>query len=218
MPRGGRFVEILVAHLQEFFGPDGIEVRSPEEFRHNGKKIGEIDVTLRGNYGSSKIFVGIECRDRPSGGPQGLPWINEIKGKQELLKVDKIIAVSTTGFTADAIHAANDFGIDLLTIENPTPLVLRGWFETITFAWTDQNEKTTEVMVLLNQCRRLSDDQVIALTGTATVRMENDEFKVLILVKKHQLDLPTMDLRISFLTLDDKPYILPAGARISLYG
>jgi len=53
MPRKGRFLEILVKHLQEFLGPKGLEIKSPELFYQNGKQIGEIDVTVRGKLGSS---------------------------------------------------------------------------------------------------------------------------------------------------------------------
>ena len=76
MPRKGRTPELLVKHLQEQLVPEGVVVRSLEEFRDaNGKKQGEIDVTPQGHFGSWRIFVEIECRDRPADGPQGDDWI-----------------------------------------------------------------------------------------------------------------------------------------------
>lgn len=133
MPRQGRFLEILVQHLQEFLAHDGIIVRSPEEFYKNGKKIGEIDVTLRGKFGSSEIFVGIECRDRPGKGPQDIGWIREIRGKQEQFQVNKMIAVSSTGFTEPAMELAQNFGIDLLTVDDIDAVRPSDWFKSITF-------------------------------------------------------------------------------------
>jgi hypothetical protein len=115
MSRKGRLLEILVKHLQGFLGPQGLEIKSPELFYQNGKQIGEIDVTVRGKLGSSSIFVGIECRDRPKDGPQGIPWLTQINGKQRLFKANKMIAVSTTGFAPEAIKVADELGIDLLT-------------------------------------------------------------------------------------------------------
>src|SRR6266536_4629131 len=124
MPRKGRFLEILVKHLQGFLGPQGLEIKSPELFYENGKLIGEIDVTVRGKLGSSSIFVGIECRDRPQDGSQGIPWLTQIHGKQHLFKAHKMIAVSTTGFKPEAVKVARDFGIDVLTINDANEIDL----------------------------------------------------------------------------------------------
>src|SRR5262245_29714912 len=113
MPRKGRLLELLVQHLEQFIVPEGVQVTSPEEFYDStGQKIAEIDVTLRGKFGSAVIFIGIECRDRPAEGQQGAPWIREIHGKKEQLDVDKMLAVSTTGFTDPAVQAAEELGIE----------------------------------------------------------------------------------------------------------
>jgi hypothetical protein len=150
MPRKGRLLEIMVERLEEFLAPEGVVVESPEEFYdEDGKKIGEIDVTLRGNFGSSEVFVGIECRDRPSDGAQGRDWIREIKGKRDDLKVDKMIAVSTTGFTGPAINLADSWGIDLLTIEDASKVDLQGWFEVFAFHWTEDSYEISGVVDLV---------------------------------------------------------------------
>jgi len=116
---------------------NGLAVQSPELFYEDGKEIGEIDVTLRGDFGSSKIFIGIECRDRPSEGLQGIDWITQIKGKRDLLKIDKMIAVSSTGFTEPAIKAAKDFNIDLMTISDIAQFNASEWFEATSFTWAE---------------------------------------------------------------------------------
>ncbi len=136
MPREGRFLEILVEHLERFLAGEGIKVTSPEIFYKDGVKVGEIDVTLRGDFGSSKIFVGIECRDRPRDGAQGTPWISEVSGKKNLFKVDKMVAMSSTGFTDPAVNAANDLGIDLLTLESITNESIGMLMQLTSFAFT----------------------------------------------------------------------------------
>lgn len=118
MPTAGRFLENLVTYVQRRLAPEGAIVRSPERFYRDGKQIGEIDVTVRGQFGSATVFLGIECRDRPSEGPQGLDWIMTLVGKKKLLGVDKLIAVSTTGFRTAALRAARDEGIDTLLISD----------------------------------------------------------------------------------------------------
>jgi hypothetical protein len=144
MPRKGRLLEILVKHFEQTLAPEGVKVESPEEFYKGGKKIGEMDITLRGNFGSSSIFVGIECRDRPNDGVQGIDWITQIKGKQQLLHVDKMIAVSSTGFSQQAIDAAHEFNIDLINFEDINNVNLENWFTTATFIYIDSRFQILE--------------------------------------------------------------------------
>jgi hypothetical protein len=84
MAQKGQFLEIMMANLQSYLGPAGIDVKLREKFYNpeSGKQIGEIDITVRGEFGASTFFFGIECRNRPADGPQGLPWIREIVGKK----------------------------------------------------------------------------------------------------------------------------------------
>lgn len=140
---------MMIERLENLLCPQGVVVLSPEEFYdEKGKKIGEIDITLRGNFGSSKVFVGIECRDRSEDGPQGRDWIREIKGKRDDLKVDKMVAVSTTGFTDPAIDLADRWRIDLLTVGDVSKLDLQDWFQVIDFCWSDDSYEITGVIDL----------------------------------------------------------------------
>jgi hypothetical protein len=185
MPRQGRFLEILVAHLQEFFGPEGIQVKSPEIFfDKGGNKIGEIDVTLRSDLGTSQTFVGIECRDRPSEPkdrtqphgrsrersrkdsrtrPQGRDWIREIQGKKEDLQVQKMIAVSSTGFTQEAIDLAKQFDIDLLYVSNVNKPETKDWFQTVTFAWHEDIHEIVDTLEIDTIPRSYIDN--LSITG-----------------------------------------------------
>lgn len=125
-----------MAHLEAFLGHQGIRVQSPETFYKEGKRMGEIDVTLRGDFGSSNIFVGLECRDRPSEPPQGSPWIREVAGKRDQFGAHNIIAVSSTGFTAPAIEAAEELKVDLHVLEDVNKLNASDWFQAIIFKST----------------------------------------------------------------------------------
>jgi hypothetical protein len=151
MPRKGRFLEILVKQLQEFLGPQGLIIKSPELFYKDGKLIGEIDVTVRGKLGSSSIFIGIECRDRPKNGPQGIPWLTQIHGKQKLFNANKMIAVSTTGFTSESIRVDDELGIDLLAINKADDMNLSDWFKTIGFSWRYESWKISGQINLITE-------------------------------------------------------------------
>ncbi len=89
----GRLLEILTHHVQEFLAPEGVRIQSPKIFIRDGRRVAEVDVFISGNIGSAKISVGIECRGRPSGPRQGLPWIWEIWGKKQYLGINKMTEV-----------------------------------------------------------------------------------------------------------------------------
>ena len=91
MAQPGQFLEIVVVNLQSYLGPQGADVRLREKFYNSetGKQIGEIDITVRGDFGASKFFFAIECRDRPAEGPQGLPRITQILGRKDCLSLTK---------------------------------------------------------------------------------------------------------------------------------
>jgi len=198
MPRKGRFLEILVKHLQGFFGPQEIEIKSPELFYQNGKLVGEIDVTMRGKLGSSSIFIGIECRDRPQDGPQGIPWLTQINGKQRLFKTDKMIAVSTTGFAPEAIKVAEGFGIDLLTINNANEIDLADWFYTIDFRWQEETYEISGVIDIATEPKTIIGMQSFR-ADTPFSRLDNtNHFATLDEFMKRDLDhlfaqLPSVD-------------------------
>jgi hypothetical protein len=111
----GKFLEMLVECLQKLLASDGITVTRNEKFRSKGKQVGEVDVVLRGKFGSTNMVVGIECRDRK--GPQGRDWIQQIMGKRDDLAEFGFrhwIAVSSSGFASTAEALAKKANIELL--------------------------------------------------------------------------------------------------------
>jgi Restriction endonuclease len=314
MVQPGQFLEKMMANLQSYLGPQGAVVTPREKFYNpeTGKQIGEIDVTLRGDFGTSKFFYGLECRDRPADGPQGLPWIREIVGKKEQLKPDKMIAISSTGFTDDAIEFASDRNIDLITIAAPSEDIPPEWLRIITFSYTDwrmstagpvtvnpldparqpplamlnfrrddlvfmvppsaqprslgelQSELLTgrladfdrnqaiygmelqllsplslvrggqiyplrsvvslidlvphvnDVTALLNACRRLSDNKIIALTGRAEITIKEKQMTMLCTLKKDRTTEETMSMRIHYYDLEGNETSLPEGILMQL--
>lgn len=116
MARKGRQLEKLVAQLEQLFGPTGVTVKSPDYVV--GRKSGsqrEVDVSLRGSLGSSEVFIMIECRDRSD--TEFVDWIDQLKGKRDDVGADKVVAVSSTGFSSGARGAAEGSSIELRTME-----------------------------------------------------------------------------------------------------
>lgn len=175
MPRKGRCLEILVAQLQEQLAEIEVSVKSPEEFYKRGTKVGEIDITLRGKIGSVKIAIGIECRDRPSEGPQGIPWINELIGKRTQHGLNKVVAVSTTGFVKEALRYAHKEGIDTIIVDRPEELSTTHFFEKISFFYQSFSFKVSgKIIVDLVEAKIDPMDRIRNMSGSDLIFIDCD--------------------------------------------
>lgn len=114
----GKSLEQLVRSIEEFLLPKGFKVEPNEKvFDDSGNQIAEFDITISGTVGSSSIRWLIECRDRPSEGAAPGSWIQQLSGRKQQFKFDKVFAVSTTGFSPAAVNAAESGNIVLRTVE-----------------------------------------------------------------------------------------------------
>jgi len=127
MRRKGRNLEEVVKLLEEALIEQNIEVKSPDYIpdKDTGQPR-EVDISLRGNIGSSKFLIIIECRDRIE--MPDSTWIEQIACKRESVGADKVIAVSSTGFTEPAKIKAQKNKIELRTFEEIDPQEMRQLF------------------------------------------------------------------------------------------
>jgi len=110
----GKALEDLVATIESLLVPRGFTLeKNRREHNDAGVPLGEFDITIRGNIGSTPIACLIECRNRPSEGPAPTSWIQQLVGRRLQFNFDKVIAVSTTGFAPGAVPFATTAGIDL---------------------------------------------------------------------------------------------------------
>lgn len=128
MPRQGRDIEKLVASLEAYLGPRGIEVESPKRLPDKDTgQLREVDIALQGQIGSSNILVIVECRDQS--GDEDVTWIEQLAEKRKSVGADKVIAVSSSGFTKPARNKAEKKNIDLRTIAQVDPKEIHSWFQ-----------------------------------------------------------------------------------------
>lgn len=128
MPRKGRGLEQLVAMLEESLGEKGIQVKSPDYIKD--KDTGEdreVDVSLRAKVGSFEVLAIIECRDRDD--TEDVRWIEEIATKCKSVGADKVMAVSSEGFTAPAIKKAEKLNIGVRILNDFNPAEIGEWFK-----------------------------------------------------------------------------------------
>jgi hypothetical protein len=117
MAANGHELERLVADLEALLLGTGFTV-TPNDcvFDGDGNQIAEFAITIEGHVGSTRFRWLVECRDRPSEGAAPASWIQQLAGRREQFDFDKIVAVSTTGFSPAATGAAKNLNITLRTV------------------------------------------------------------------------------------------------------
>jgi hypothetical protein len=116
---GGRSLEELVARIEATVLPHGFEVETRVKlYDDGGQQTAELDVRILGKLGSSSVHWVFECRDRPSSGPEGISWIEQLASRRERIGADKLFAVSTTGFSSEATRFAAEKAITLRTVSS----------------------------------------------------------------------------------------------------
>jgi len=119
MPRKGRAFEKIITELEEL-GSLGLQIKSPDFINDNiTGEPREVDISIRGKLNSYNILIVIECRDRKA--KQGVEWIEQIDCKTKDIGANKVIAVSSSGFTKNAKIKAKVKNIQLNTFEEFSP-------------------------------------------------------------------------------------------------
>ncbi len=128
MTRKGRDLEKLVSNFEGLLGPKGVAITSPDYIpdKDTGEPR-EVDISLRSQIGSSEILVVVECRDY-SHKVQDVKWIEELATKRDSVGADKVLAVSSTGFSGPAITKAEAKGITLRTMAEIDYQEISHWF------------------------------------------------------------------------------------------
>jgi len=75
----------------------------------------EIDILLERELYGHLLRIAVECRDRSR--KSDIEWVDNLIGKYKNLNVNKIIAVSKSGFSEKAAQKALDNNIELRTLE-----------------------------------------------------------------------------------------------------
>jgi hypothetical protein len=113
--RDGRSLEELVSYIESALIPSGFSVETNDKvYDDEGRQIAEFDVLITGKVGTGIFRWLIECRDRPGSGAAPAAWIEQLVGRRDRFKdLNKITAVSTTGFAPGAIEYGRAAGIEL---------------------------------------------------------------------------------------------------------
>jgi hypothetical protein len=107
-----REFEQLVARIEADAGPLGIKVVSPDRIRCKVTgHLREVDASIRSRVGTFEVLITIECRRRLR--TEDVTWIEQLAAKKLAIGADRTIAVSASGFSANAETVAHQHGISL---------------------------------------------------------------------------------------------------------
>jgi hypothetical protein len=73
----------------------------------------EVDVVIEGEIAGEALIVGIECRDHKRA--QAVGWVDEMRGKHEHLPTNRLVLVSSSGFTRQARNSAEKANVVTVT-------------------------------------------------------------------------------------------------------
>lgn len=118
MPQRTNSFQELVTLLTQIAGKDAVVTAS--ELLPDGAIPGEtreVDVCIRSTVGGHEVFVGIECRmsERLRPRPQTVEWVEAMHAKHLHLPTNKVVLVSSTGFTKTALKLAEYFKMKAIT-------------------------------------------------------------------------------------------------------
>jgi hypothetical protein len=155
VPERSNDFQRLVFQLQKQLVQDGFSVTESKMVAGRTGRKREVDIAIEGKVGGHAVFFAVECRDherRPD-----VKWIEELVGKYQHVPADKVIAVSRSGFSADAIDLARTNvapRIETLSLTDALDTDWHAYFSQLRFVTTDfliplDQEQVPNVTVIL---------------------------------------------------------------------
>lgn len=120
MARKGREFEKLIQRIERAINPKETKVESPGYLKDiDTDKDREVDVLISYLDMPHPFLIAVECRDRQ--GNEDVTWIEQLIEKRNSVTVDKVIAVSSKGFSLGAIKKAKSHNIQTLNLSKLPP-------------------------------------------------------------------------------------------------
>src|SRR5579863_10168434 len=115
MPQRTTREQRLVKKIYQAMATTGATVVESHETTERGRNAKrEIDLLLTQDMFGTLIQIAVEVRGRKR--KDTLEWIDGLVGKYKDMDIQKIIAISTSGFTEEALIKAGDEHIETLTL------------------------------------------------------------------------------------------------------
>lgn len=116
MPKRSNEFQSLVAFIYEKISPAGGKViESGMVLDKDAGVEREVDILIEQVIAGHSVKIAIECR--PRGRKDSVEWIDCIIGKAKSLDVDKVVAISKSGFSEAAERKAKANNIDTISLK-----------------------------------------------------------------------------------------------------
>ncbi len=93
--------------------------------RQTGKPV-EVDIAIETRSNDFNVVISLEVRARNR--PATVEWVREMLGKHSSLPTNKLVLVSKTGFTAEALRKSSENNVEAITYEAAKTF---NWSETV---------------------------------------------------------------------------------------
>lgn len=123
--RSNAFQRLILVIYRQLQPPGGSVEESALLTERNGSTKREVDLLLKHRAFDMELRIAVECRGRRH--KDDIQWIDGLIGKYRDLDVDKVVAVSKSGFSKGAAEKALSAGIETLTLQ-----------KALDTNWTDQ--------------------------------------------------------------------------------
>jgi hypothetical protein len=119
VPQRSTEFQELVALITTMVGDDANVTESRFLVDANTGQQREVDIVIEREVAGHNTIVSVECNER--GRPQGVAWVEEMRGKHEWLPTNLLVLVAKSGFTKSALDKASRLGIRTITPSEATP-------------------------------------------------------------------------------------------------
>jgi len=147
MPRRtNEFQRLVVRMYEQMASPGDMVTESAILTERHGTVKREVDVLLEKSIFGTHVRIAVECRGRSA--KDDVQWIDGLIGKYRDLNVEKVIAVSKSGFSRGAQEKAKANKIDLLTLKQALETNWPAEFARLGMALVARNDRPDSLQVI----------------------------------------------------------------------
>lgn len=115
MPKRSNEFQKLILHIHRQLSPNAkvTELRMLREINSGEER--EVDIVIETASGQYNITVSVECLGQ--GRPADVTWVEQMWAKHQKLTTDKLVLISKSGFTSQALETGRMYNIDMLSLK-----------------------------------------------------------------------------------------------------
>jgi hypothetical protein len=113
VPKRSNEFQQIIADLYQALAPVGAKFQQSAMIPEPDGTLREVDVLIKTSVAGTELSLAVECRDYNRN--QSIEWVDSLIGKYQRLPIDKVVAVSSSGFSKSSILKASRHRIHCLS-------------------------------------------------------------------------------------------------------